>query len=253
MRAHLRLRLRVTAAVAILSLAASARGQLRDYEAPAGEGEQPGPVARMAAGGAVLQLDDHGGTERRQDGLALGFRAAQRGAGRLGTAVTLTWGLTDWDRAGEWIDAGNDAGSWTTEKIAQVAHWSQEGGDAQPLRFMGAIFAEMFLVMTYVAVPVCYVGSIGGLTSHLQVDFTGTAQLVEGPIGLWVEGGLGAAGIPHHFLRWDYALGPVAGVGVDAGPVRVGGRLLWSPGGLNSSDEADRQLFAGSLMIGMRY
>lgn len=252
MRLHTVVGRLIPLALLVLGLAGSTA---RAQESGSGEpsGERAASPAKLTAGAASIRFEEPGGARTRQDGLALGFRASQRASGRLGTALTLTWGLTDWDRAREWVDAGNEAGSWTTDKIEQVARWSQEGGDAQPLHFMGAVFAEVFLAMTYVAVPVCYVGSVGGLTSHLQADVTGTAYLVDGPIGLFAEGGLGAAGIPHHFLEWDYALGPVVGLGLDAGPLRVGGRVLWSPGGLNSSERADRQLFTASLMAGLRY
>lgn len=211
------------------------------------------PNGNLTLGAASILFGPPHGASTRQDGVALGFRAAQRTSARFGTAVTLTWGLTDWDRAREWIDAGNDAGAWTTEKIRSVARWSQQGGDYQPLRLVGAVFAETFLVMTYVAVPACYAGSAGGATSHVQVDFTGTVHSGNGPIDLWAEGGVGAAGIPDQFLRWDGALGPVVGVGLDAGPLFLNGRVLWSPGELNTSDRADRQLFTASLTAGARY
>ena len=217
------------------------------------EGTVPPPTTRMTIGGASILFEEPGGSQSRQEGVAIGFRSAQRTSERFGTAVTFTWGLTDWERAKEWIDAGNSAGDWTTEKIEQVARWSQEGGESQPLHFIGAVFADLFLVMTYVAVPACYIGSLGGATSHVQVDFTGTVHATNGPLDLWAEGGVGAAAIPFRFFQWDYALGPVLGVGVDAGPLRVGGRVLWSPGGLNSSARADRQLFTASLTIGARY
>lgn len=208
------------------------------------------PELDKLVGASSILFQGAGGREVRQDGVALGFRAGNR-SGRFGTHATFTWGLTDWERAREWIDAGNSAGAWTTEKIESVARWSQEGGDAQPLRFMGAIFAEAFLVMTYAAVPVCYVGSAAGATSHLQVDFTGSVHASGGPADLWAEGGVGAAAIPYQFFRWDYALGPVVGLGIDAGPVRIGGRFLWSPGGLNSSPRADEGLFTASLTLGL--
>jgi hypothetical protein len=204
-------------------------------------------------GGTSILFRGAGGREDRQDGVALGFRARNVTSERFGVDVNFTWGLTDWDRAKEWIDAGNSSGAWTTEKIKSVAAWSQEGGDYQPLRFVGAIFAEAFLAMTYAAVPFCYVGSAGGATSHLQIDVTGTARLGGGAFDLWAEAGLGVAGLPYHFLEWDYALGPVVGVGVDAGPLRVGGRVLWSPGGLNSSARADDGLFTASLVGSLRY
>lgn len=240
--------------LAALLAAPPAAAQYAPEEPPpppaAGEADRAPELDRTVGASSIL-FQGVGGREVRQDGVALGFRAGNR-SGRFGTHATFTWGLTDWDRAREWIDAGNSAGSWTTEKIKSVAQWSQEGGDAQPLRFVGAIFAEAFLVMTYAAVPACYVGSAAGATSHLQVDFTGSVHAPGGPLDLWAEGGVGAAAIPYRFFRWDYALGPVVGVGLDAGAFRIGGRFLWSPGGLNSSPRADDGLFTASLTLGFR-
>jgi hypothetical protein len=252
------MRLRSTALppvlLAALLAAPPAAAQSAPEELPpppaAGDAERA-PEVQKIVGASSIRFDGAGGGSVRQDGVALGLRAGNR-SGRFGTHATFTWGLTDWDRAREWIDAGNSAGAWTTEKIKSVAQWSQEGGDAQPLRFMGAIFAEAFLAMTYVAVPACYVGSAAGATSHLQVDFTGSVHAPGGPLDLWAEGGVGAAAIPYQFFRWDYALGPVVGLGVDVGPVQIGGRFLWSPGGLNSSPRADDRLFTASLTLGVR-
>ena len=118
---------------------------------------------------------------------------------------------------------------------------------------MAAIFAEFVLVATYAAVPFCYVGSVGGATSHLQFDATGTAYLTRGAVDLWAEGGLGVTTLPVQFLDWSYAIGPVVGVGLDVGPLRVGARALWSPGGLNSSARGDRSVTTASLTVGKRY
>jgi hypothetical protein len=245
--------LRPIAACLALLVAGSAASSASAAEPPR-EAEVGGPPAfSTAVGAASLRLDGPHGAEVRQDGVALALRATNRTSERFGVDVNVTWGLTDWDRAGEWIDAGNKAGAWTTEKIQSVAHWAQQGGDAQGLRMLGAVFAEAFLVLTYGAVPVCYVGSVGGATTHLQLDVTGTVHVTGGPWDLWAEGGLGGAAIPERIVVWQYALGPVVGVGVDAGAVRISGRVLWSPGALNSSPRAGEGLFTASLTGALRY
>jgi hypothetical protein len=78
-------------------------------------------------------------------------------------------------------------------------------------------------------------------------------HLTRGPVDLWAEGGLGAAGLPVQFFEWDYAIGPVVGLGLDVGPLRVGARALWSPGGLGSSERGDRSVTTASLTVGARY
>lgn len=213
----------------------------------------PPPSFRPSFGGASIVFTGAGGRRVEQDGVALQLRLSNPISARFDANVSVTWGLTDWERAKEWIDAGNSSGSWTTGKIESVANWVGEGGDSQGLRFLGAIFAEFLLVATYAAVPFCYVGSVGGATSHLQLDVTGTAHLTRGFVDVWAEGGVGMAGLPVQFMAWNYAVGPVVGVGVDAGPLRVGARALWSPGGLNSSAAGDRSVTTASLTVGTRY
>lgn len=123
---------------------------------------QPRPSFRPSFGAASVVFDDAGGHRVEQSGVALQLRLSDPISEHFDANVNVTWGLTDWERAREWIDAGNSSGSWTTEKIESVADWVGEGGDSQPLRFMAAIFAEFVLVATYAAVPFCYVGSVGG-------------------------------------------------------------------------------------------
>lgn len=207
---------------------------------------------RPSLGGASIVFTAAGGRQVRQDGVALQLRLREPVSERVDANVSVTWGLTDWERAKEWVDAGNASGAWTTEKIDSVAGWVGEGGDSQPIRLFAAIFAELFLVATYAAVPVCYVGSVGGATSHLQLDATATAHVTRGPVDVWAEGGVGVATLPQRFVQWDYALGPVVGLGVDFGPLRVGGRVLWSPGGLNSSERGERSVTTASLTVGSR-
>jgi len=191
---------------------------------------------------------EQGGAGRRTTaaGAALELRLEGRPGPQLGYGVTLTWGLTDWDRAGEWIDAGNRAGSWTTDRFADVEAWVRKGkdNDTQGLRLLGALFADLFLLLTYAAVPACYVGSAGGATSHLQLDVTGTAHLGDGPNDAWIELGGGAAALPERFLDWRRAVGPVLGAGARFGAFRVGARVLWSPPALNTSSEGGSVLLS---------
>jgi len=200
--------------------------------------EGRGPRLVTSAGVAWFAKSSQG---RRSDasGAALELRVEGRPEPRVGYGVTLTWGLTDWDRAREWIDAGDRAGSWTTDQFAEVEAWVRRGEDDKTaaLRAFGAVFADLFLAMTYVAVPACYAGSVGGATSHVQLDSTVSFHVGEGPTDAWVELGLGSAALPERFLQWRTAVGPVAGFGIKAGSVRVGARVLWSPPGLNSSSE----------------
>jgi hypothetical protein len=182
---------------------------------------------------------EQGAAGRRTEasGVALELRLEGRTAPRVGYDVTLTWGLTDWDRARDWIDAGNRAGSWTTERFADVEAWVRRGEkkDTAGLRLLGALFADIFLALTYVAVPACYVGSAGGATSHLQLDVTGSLHLAEGRNDAWLELGGGAAALPERFLDWRRAAGPVVGLGARFGWLRLGARMLWSPPALNTS------------------
>jgi hypothetical protein len=169
-------------------------------------------------------------------GAALELRIEGRPDPLLGYGLTLTWGLTDWDRAREYIDAGNRAGSWTTDRFADVEAWVRKASEKdRGARVLGAFFADAFLALTYVAVPACYVGSAAGATSDLQLDFTGSIHLAEGRADAWLEAGGGAAWLPERLLDWRRAFGPVAGVGARFGWVRVSARMLWSPPALNTA------------------
>lgn len=188
------------------------------------------------AGFAWFARDVNGGRDEAA-GVALELRVEHRMQPRLGLDLTLTWGLTDWDRAREWIDAGNRAGSWTTDRFADVEAWVRRGEDDDTLlpRLVGAFFADAFLLLTYVAVPACYVGSVGGATSHLQLDVTGSWHFLDGPGDVWIELGGGAAALPETGVGFRGAVGPIVGAGARLGPLRVGGRLLWSPTELNGA------------------
>jgi hypothetical protein len=179
-------------------------------------------------------------------GLALAGRYDTGIAPNVDFGLTLTWGLTDWDRAREYIDAGNRAGKWTTDSLARVEAWVSNAPEKEKAaRLFGAIFADFFLILSYVAVPACYVGSAGGATSHLQLDATITYRLGDGPSFAFVEGGIGAAALPYQVVDWRGALGPVGGIGMQLGGiVRIGARALWSPPGLN------RAPFGGPTTMG---
>lgn len=225
--------------------------------APA-EAPPPAPVAggfRTELGAATLVFNRSGGGDLQQDGVALTFRSRTpvQGSRSVAANVNVTLGLTDWDRAKEWIDAGDDAGSWTTDKFGDVAQWVEEGGDAQAIRAMGAFFADIFLALTYVAVPVCYAGSPLGAVSHLQMDVTASYEFGGSAFNPWVEGGAGVLGLPVQFFDWEYAAGPVVGVGLDAGAFSFVGRLLWAPDALMSSERADVGIVAASLTAGIRF
>jgi hypothetical protein len=173
----------------------------------------------------------------RAGGLALTGRVDEEVVRQLDGAITFTWGLTDWDRGGEYIRAGNRAGRWTTDSLARVEAWvSNAPKDQKALRLLGAFFADTFLVLSYAAVPFCYVSSAGGATSHLQFDLAATYRIGEGRSFGYLEGGLGIAQTPYRIADWRDAFGPVAGIGMQlAGAVRIGVRALWSPPALNDA------------------
>lgn len=203
---------------------------------PARASDGDGPRLFTGLGAAWFALSS-GPARDDAMGVALELRLAGRAAPRAGWALTFTWGLTDWDRAGEWIDAGDRAGSWTTDRFADVEAWVRRGEDDNTvgLRLLGAMVADLFLVGTYAAVPFCYVGSVGGATSHLQIDAVGTFHAASGPHDVWVELGAGAATLPSLIADWRTAVGPVGGIGAQVGSLRLGARVLWSPPALNTA------------------
>ena len=213
---------------------------------PADDGAVRGSNFALGAGYAYFARQaEHG--RLSAGGLALAGRFETGIAPHLDFGLTLTWGLTDWGRAREYVDAGNRAGQWTTDSLARVERWATRDvpKEQQGARLLGAFFADLFLVMTYAAVPACYASSAGGATSHLQLDGTVTYRLGDGPSFAFVEGGIGAAVLPYHVVDWRGALGPVAGIGMQLGGlVRLGARALWSPPGLNGAP------FGGATTMG---
>jgi len=220
---------RIAAAAAALLLAATARAQAEPGDAA------PGLSAGLAFGSASFGATAADGERLWRHGLALELQVRYQRPSGFGVGYTLTWGLTDWDRAREWIDAGNRAGRWTSDRIRQVGDWAMEDEASRGLRLVGAFFADAFLVMTYAAVPACYVGSVGGATSHLQVDVTASLRS-GGAVSGWVEGGLGALALPVSHREWDFGLGPVLGAGASLGPASIGARFLWSPPALRAGE-----------------
>lgn len=222
---------------------------------PAAIGEPPAPAAPAglhvvpALGFAWLGANASDG-RRNTSGVALELHLDGQIAPRFWLGATLTWGLTDWDRAREWIDAGNRAGRWTTNAFADVEAWVRRGGkDDQMLRLFGAFFADFFLAFTYLAVPICYVGSVGGATSHLQLDATGSFHLAGAPTDAWVELGAGAEALPQRGGVWRQAFGPLAGVGMRVAWLRIGARVLWSPPPFNSTGGGS--VLTGALTVGV--
>jgi hypothetical protein len=188
-------------------------------------------------------------------GVALTGRFEGEISPRIDLALSFTWGLTDWARAKEYVQAGNRVGQWTTDQFAKVEAWATKDvpKDQQGLRVLGAFFADLFLVLTYAAVPSCYVGSVGGATSHLQLDGTATFRLGDGPSFPFFEAGIGVAALPYQMVDWRSAAGPVLGAGMQiAGVVRVGGRMLWSPTGLNSAPGGGGAILAAITLSSAR-
>jgi hypothetical protein len=236
------------AALTLLLAARAAADAPADATGAPSAPSAPGLGTNFAFGGGFAWFGQQvaSGGSRSAGGVALTGKFEGEVAHGIDLGLTLTWGLTDWARAKEYIEAGNRAGQWTTDQLAKVEAWvSKAPKEQKGLRLMGALFADMFLVFTYVAVPSCYIGSAGGATSHLQLDGTATWRLADGPSFPYLEAGIGVAALPYQIVDWRTAAGPVLGAGMQiAGVVRVGGRILWSPTGLNSAP------FGGGAILG---
>jgi hypothetical protein len=213
-------------------------------------GGGPGTTSvRLGLGWTGYAFSDEIGHRVVQQGVALSARVRHRSSDRFGVDFNVTWGMTDWDRAKEWIDRGNQAGQWTTEHIRQVGDWATEDEKRSGARLLPAVFADMFLAMTYVAVPFCYVASVGGATTQLQVDGTAVVHTGTETVDVWGEAGVAALALPATRAEWDLGFGLVAGVGADVGPVRVGARVTWSPEATRTTNRAFGDVFIPSATI----
>ena len=245
---------RLAPGLAALLVLAAGPAHATDFLPPPPPPVEPAPrlTTQLGLGGASLSYADAVGHRIAQQGVSVELKVRYRRTPRFGVDYTLTWGLTDWDRAREWIDAGNQAGSWTTDRIQAVGDWAMEDERTRAPRLMGALFADMFLVMTYAAVPFCYVGSVAGATSHLQADVTAGLH-TEGPVDGWVEGGLGAVALPVVRSGWDFALGPVVGIGAELGPLRIGARFLWAPSALHTGTGVHGTVATASATVSLAH
>jgi hypothetical protein len=219
---------------------------------------RPSAAASVSLSGGLASLSlERARGPRDETGVALSLRLEERFAPQIRAGLGFTWGLTDWDRARDWIEAGNRAGRWTTDRLAAVEAWATRKDvreDRRGLRYLGLVFADLFLVMTYAAVPFCYAGSLGGATSFLQLDATATFHLAPpgGPADGWLEVGAGSAAILYRFDEGRGATGPVLGAGMRLGLLRIAGRALWSPPGLNRAVFGG-PIVAASLTAGVAY
>ena len=170
-------------------------------------------------------------------GLALQWRAGWPISNRWRFNLGMTWGLTEFRRTTTLWNAGVALGAWTTRAYRDVHEWSQ--GNA--LRELGAMFGYFGLIFGYFGSAVLFILGPFASTTYLQLDAVTSHHFNRGKNGPFAEVGVGLFAYLHPLVDTPGAgLGPLVGLGVRTGAVRLGTRIMWSPPGAHVEPDGER-------------
>jgi hypothetical protein len=196
----------------------------------------------------------------RQYGLALDVTGATPIAGPVDFGTRFAWGLTDWERAGRWANAGVAVGRWTNRAYVNTYNWTKKHGSdgkANPnthgLRLMAGGMGMMFLWFGYAIAGVAFAAAVVAPTTVLEANFTGNFVLGEGDVSPYVKAGIGLMAFWHPVHgNLVGGIGPNAGAGLRVGPIHLGVSGTWSPPHLHGEHRAGRSnLLSGALTVGL--
>jgi len=196
----------------------------------------------------------------RQLGLSLDIMGAPPIAGPGDFGTRFAWGLTDWERAGRWANAGVAVGKWTNRAYVNTYNWTKKHGSdgkANPnthsLRVMGGGIAMCFLWFGYAIAGVAFMAAVVAPTTVLEADFTGNFVLSEGDVSPYLKAGIGLMAFWHpEHGNLVGGLGPNVGAGLRVGPLHIGASGTWSPPHLHGEFRAGRSnLISGALTVGL--
>jgi hypothetical protein len=196
----------------------------------------------------------------RQLGLSLDITGSTPIAGPVDFGTRFSWGLTDWERAGRWADAGVAIGKWTNRAYVSTYNFTRKHGvhgtsnpETHSLRVMGGGIAMCFLWFGYAIAGVAFVGAVVAPTTVLEADFTGNVLLGEGDVTPYLKAGIGLMAFWHpEHGNLVGGLGPNVGGGLRVGPLHLGASGTWSPPHLHGEFREGRSnLFTGALTVGL--
>lgn len=170
-----------------------------------------------------------------------------------GIGLRFAFGMTGWDRTVDVARPGYKIGRWTTHAYSDVWDWAGEGEkDTRGLRFIGAFFAFIGLIVPYVFAGMFYIAAPFAASSYGEADLTFHWEPGDDPKqGPYLKGGLALAAYVHPDSGHLFGgLGPNVGFGYRAGSVSLGLVGTFLPYGLHGNDTAEH-IFIGSLTIGV--
>lgn len=211
------------------------------------EDEESPEFGYFALGPAMLSI-----TGYEEYGVALG------GGGRfplhehVALSAGVTWGLTSFDRTGEWWEEARKVGSWTTRAYGNVTKWAGEGDqDDDGFRYMAAFYAYIGLLFPYAISGVMYILGPFAATSYVDFHMEATFHLFETRKGPYVGAGLGTAAIIFPTEReMKGAFGPTFNLGYDFGWFGLEARGFYSPPYLHGEPGINRtDVFTGQFLF----
>lgn len=170
---------------------------------------------------------------------------------RMAINAGVTWGLTSFDRTGEWWEEARKIGRWTSNAYANVTEWAGEGEDDEALRYMAAFYAYIGLLFPYAVSGIMYIVGPFAATSYLDFHMEATFHLFETRNGPYVGGGLGTAAVIFPIEReMKGALGPSLNLGYDFGWFGIEARGFYSPPHLHGEPSVYRtDVFTGQMLF----
>lgn len=196
---------------------------------------------------AVASSDPGGHT----GGLLLDYRGEVPITASLQLNLMLSAGITRPQNTLAMLQWGVRHGEWTTHAFVDVTEWAGRGiEETRVFRYMGAFSAYTFLVLSYAVVPVVWAlspfAAVGHVLAGPTVSWHSDAVAPNG----FVELGVGGALYGHPMAHVPQAgMGPMAGVGMQAGKQTVGLRVLVSPPGLHSDGVSWRETMVATSFV----
>jgi hypothetical protein len=192
-------------------------------------------------------------------GLLLQYSASRPIVDDFEFGTRFAWGLTDWERAGKWANAGVSVGEWTTRAYKNTYNWTRKrgaDGKADPnthgLRLMGGSMAMCFLWLGYAVAGVSFLIVPLAPTTFLELDFTGNYVLGSSEVKPYFKAGVGFFAFWHPVHNTLVgAVGPTAGTGVRVGEIDIGAVGTWSPPlAHGEAREGDSHIITSAIVVG---
>jgi hypothetical protein len=202
----------------------------------------------VSAGAGVTVLAKGGNSEV---GVAVDVEAGGKITENWAVGGALTWGMTDFDRAGEYADRGNRIGRAVTRGYRNVTRWAKGCKEANEAACaVGAFFAYIGLAFGYALAGAMYVGTPVAATSYFGGSAIGSYRIGKDNIGGHVDFGISATQLflPGEPKGASWAGGPLIGAGFHIHGLELSARYTILPPSLHR--EGPRVISIGLFTLG---